>query len=101
MRHDSVESIYFPVTGALNWPTTQTGISVSADNGTTYQAATVDLTTATSVTLPNGKPGTKAWIAVPAALFTFLAGTQIVFVVKIVNAGETPIMVAAGELNIT
>lgn len=101
MRHDSVESIYFPVTGALNWPSTATGISVSADNGVTYQAATVDLTTATAVTLPNGKAGTRAWIAVPAVLFTFLAGTQIVFIVKLVNAGETPIMVAAGELNIT
>lgn len=101
MRHDTTEPLWIPVTGAASWPSTATGIQISLDGGVTYVSATVDATTATSVLLPNGKTGTRAWISAETSGFTLTAGTQVIPLVKLVNGSDTPVMIAAGSLNIT
>lgn len=100
MRHDSTEPIYLPVTGPTGWPATATSVQVSIDDGATWHAATVDTVHTQVITLANRTQGVRAWLSVPATSLALQADTQIEFLVKLTNGGDTPVMIAAGRFNI-
>lgn len=92
MNHLSAEFLWFPITGTVGWSANP--VSVSIDDGTTWITATVDQTTISTVTLPNGRSGTHGYARVMSTDLALSAQTTVRFLLRLNASPEIPVIYA-------
>lgn len=100
MKRASVENIWVPVVGPLNWYVGPPTIEFSIDDGTNWVAGNVDSTSAQSALLKSGVFGTKCNTYVLSLALNIPADAESIDVLVRLTTSDETAVVDAGSIPI-